>query len=261
MRYARGLGLIFTVLFGLGVISSHAEKAKELNVAVAADFAGTAKVLGREFSAKTGIPVKVTSDATGILAKKIKKGAEFDVFMAADTKHPEELINDGLAVGEPVVYALGILALYGKDKNLSKDGYVLLASGGFSSFAIADPEEAPYGRAAVEVLKNEKVYDTMEDRLVYGGNIAKTLELIDSGEAEAGLVSYPDLADDQKKRAWIIPQRVYRPIEQAAVVLKASSNVEASQNWIKFLETDRSRMTILSAGYGLTSAEEIGEKN
>ena len=124
-----------------------------VKLAVAADFAEVAELLGSDFTARTGITVSVTSDSSGALTSQIRSGAEFDVFLSADTGFPQQLIEEGLAVPEPVVYAIGTLALFSRDRDLSTDAISLLASGAFPRLAVADPEKAPYGRAAIQTLE------------------------------------------------------------------------------------------------------------
>jgi len=258
--------LTFAILLGLGsVIASADENAQEnvtqtetLNLAVAADFAPTAELLGKEFTTLTGIPVEITSDSSEALLQTIKKGSQFDVYMSANTNYPIDLEKGGYTNGNPVIYAIGTLALYAKAKELTHNGLDILVPGGFSKLAVANPKESPYGVAAVETLKKLGIYKDVEAQLVYGDDVVKTLQMVESGEIEAGLIAYADLSDEQKSKAWIVPGRMHDPIKQGQVALKGG-NAVASEKWIKFLETDTARNVMMSAGFGITNVEEVPE--
>ena len=256
--------LTFAILLGLGSIIAQADEsaqekaaqAEALNLAVASDFAPTAEQLGKEFTTLTGIPVKITSDSSEALLQLIKNGSQFDVYMSANTNYPIDLEKSGYTDGSPVIYALGSLALYAKGKELTHNGLDLLVPGGFTQLAVANPKEAPYGVAAIETLKKLGIYEQVQSQLVYGDNVLKTLQMVESGQVEAGLVSYGDLSDDQKSKAWIVPGRMHNPIKQAQVALKGG-NVAAAQKWIKFIESDTAKNVLISSGYGITNVEEI----
>jgi len=258
--------LTFTILLGLGAVFTSADEntqenvgqTETLNLAVAADFAPTAEQLGREFTTLTGIPIKIASDSSEALLQMIKKGSQFDVYMSANTNYPVILQKEGYADGNPVIYALGTLALYAKGKELTHSGLDLLVPGGFSKLAVANPKESPYGVAAKETLKKLGIYEQVQSQLVYGDNVVKTLQMVESGEVEAGLIAYADLNDEEKTKAWIVPSRMHNPIKQAQVALK-NGNAAASQKWIKFIETDTARNVLISSGYGITSVEEINQ--
>jgi len=258
--------LTLTILVGLSTVLTHADESAQkeapqvetLNIAVAADFAPTAEVLGKEFTTLTGIPVKITSDSSEALLQMIKKGAQFDVYMSANTNYPIDLEKSGYTEGSPVIYALGSLALYAKGKELTHNGLDLLVPGGFTQLAVANPKESPYGVAAVETLKKLGIYEQVQSQIVTTDNVAKALQMVESGQVEAGLISYGDLSDEQKSKAWIVPSRMHNPIKQAQVTLKGS-NLAAAGKWIKFTESDTAKNVLISSGYGVTNVEEVAE--
>jgi molybdate transport system substrate-binding protein len=258
------LVFILALIVGLGSFISHADETAQkeapqvetLNLAVAADFAPTAELLGKEFTTQSGMAVKITSDSSEALLQMIKKGEQFDVYMSANTNYPIDLEKGGYTSGSPVIYALGTLALYAKGKELTHSGLDLLQPGGFTKLAVANPKESPYGEAAVQTLTKLGIYKVVEAQLVYGDDVAKTLKMVESGEVEAGLITYADLSDEQQSKAWIVPTRMYDPIKQGQVALK-NGNAAASEKWINFLETDSARSVLISSGYGITSVEEI----
>jgi len=221
-----------------------------VKLAVAADFAEVALRLGSDFTARTGLMVDVTSDSSGALTSQIRSGAEFDVFLSANTGFPLQLIEEGLAVPKPVVYAIGTLALFSPDRDLSTDGESLLASGAFERLAIADPEKAPYGRAAIQTLESLGLIDLLEETFVFSENVGKTLELVETGSADAGFVAFPDLDDGNQARSWIVLAQM-QPIEQAAVVLSNAPDPDSADRWMDYLVSDPARLIIKDAGFRL----------
>ena len=212
----RTVFLLLTVFAIIG--GCHSKTGKSIKLAVAADFAETAERLGDDFTDRTGITVIVTSDSSGALVIQIQSGAVFDAFLSADTDFPRQLIMEGLAIPEPVLYAIGKLALYSLDLDLSTDGPALLAAGTFPRLAVADPEKAPYGRAAIQTLESLGLFDELEETLVFGENVGMTLKLVETGDADAGFVAFPDIESNQAG-AWVVPEDMHDPIEQEAVVL------------------------------------------
>ena len=251
--------IIFALILGLSTGAVNAQQdtspKKPLSVAVAASFSPVAEKLGKEFTAVTGIPVNFTTGSSQELLQQIKKGAQFDVYMSANTNYPLDLQKTGFTEGSPYLYALGTLALYAKGKEISHNGLDLLQPGGFTKLVIADPKNAPYGVAAVETLKKLEIYEQVKGQLVYADNALKAYEMVDSGQVEAGLISYGDLKEGQTSQAWIVPGRMHNPIKQAQVALKGSG--PNAENWIKFMETDTAKNILIFSGYGVTNIEEV----
>ena len=248
--------IAITLILGFSSVAADAQADPvPLNIAVASDFAPAAEQLGKEFTAITGTPVKFTSGSSQELLQEIKKGAQFDVYMSANTNYPLDLQKTGFTEGSPYLYALGTLALYAKGKEISHNGLDLLQPGGFTKLVIADPKQAPYGVAAVETLKKLQIYDQVKGQIVYADSVLKAYEMVDSGEVEAGLISYGDLKEGQTSQAWIVPGRMHKPIKQAQVALKGSG--PNAQKWIKFMETDTAKNILISSGFGVTNIEEV----
>ena len=179
------------------------------------------------------------------------RGAAFDVFLSADTQFPQELVDDGFAVPEPVVDAIGTLGLYSRDRDLSVDGEALLAAGAFASLAIADPTMAPYGMAAIQTLESLGLLDQLESTLVFGNNVAEALDLVETGASDAGFVAFPDLDADQMAGAWLVPADLHTPIDQAAVQLTAAPDPDAAAEWLSYLVSEAAGSIIEDAGYRL----------
>lgn len=240
------------------VADENAEKEvpQTLNVAVAADFAPVAEKLGKEFTYLSNIPVKFTSGSSEELLQKIKGGEQFDVFMSDNTDYPLDLEKSGQTEGSPKIYAVGSLALYVKGKELTHKGLDVLQPGGFTKLAIANPQDSGYGVAAIETLKKLEIYEQVQSQIVYADDVEKVLEMVETKEADAGLVAYGDLSDDQKSVAWIVPGRMHSKIMQSLVALKGG-NAVATQKWIKFVESDTAKNVLISSGFGVTNVEEV----
>ena len=222
-----------------------------VRLAVAADFTNTAQQLAEDFTASTGIHVIIISGASGDLAARIRSGKRFDVFLSANTKFPRQLVAEQLALPEPVVYALGTIALFGHDRDLSVEGETLLSSETFDRLAVADPNNAPYGLASIQTLEALSLYSRLKKNLVFAENIAKALELIETRKADAGFVALPDLDTKQAARAWVVPSRLHKPIKQAAAVLSQTQDQELAFRWMHYLTSDSARTIIHNAGYRL----------
>jgi molybdate transport system substrate-binding protein len=175
-----------------------------------------------------------------VLTTQILNGAPFDLFLSADRNFPTRLIDAGLAdTTAPVTYAKGTLVLWErKDSPLPPPSLELLRNPALKRLAIANPERAPYGRAAVAVLKSLHLYQALQPRLATAENIAQAAQFADSANADAGLISLTSALTPQltaSGRYFVIPRDLYPPIEQAAVVVKASSQRAAAHRLLDFL--------------------------
>lgn len=219
-----------------------------VNVAVAANFTAVAEDLADLFEAESGHDIVLSFGATGQLYTQISQAAPFGVFLAADTERPEKAIAEGLAIdGSFFVYAEGQLALYGPGRDLS-DGLAALKSD-FVKLAIADPEAAPYGKAAVETLTALGLMETLEAKLVQGENITQTLQFVESGNAELGFVAASQVLG--KADQWLVPAELHSPISQGAVLLRAGESNPAALAFLDFLRSDAAVSVIQKAGYSV----------
>lgn len=225
--------------------------ANEIRVAAAANVSTVIETLATHFEDATGRDVQVVLGSTGKLYAQIVNGAPFDIFLAADTRHPELLERDELAVpGSRFTYATGHLMLWSPH-----DGYVdpngdILESGSFRYLAIAHPRLAPYGRAARQVLEALDLWGRLEGRVVRGENIAQAFQFVESGNAELGFVALSQLTRagglSIRGSIWKVPGELYTPIEQQAVLLEDSP---AGRELIRFLQSDEARAIIRDHGY------------
>lgn len=238
------------ILFAAALLTTTALPAfaESVNVAVAANFTAVAEELAALFEAETGHDVQLSFGATGQLYTQITQAAPFGVFLAADTARPQLAITEGHGVdGSFFVYAEGRLVLYGPGRDLT-DGEAALDSD-FSHIAIADPQAAPYGKAAVETLTALGLYEAIEPKVVWGENISQTLQFVESGNAELGFVAASQVLgkDDQ----WLVPSGLHEPIAQGAVLLKEGENNPAAIAFLEFVKSDAAVAVIEAAGYSV----------
>jgi molybdate transport system substrate-binding protein len=232
-----------------GLLASSAVQAETVSVAVAANFTKVAEELAPIFQAETGHDVVYSFGATGQLYTQATQGAPFGVLLSADDVRPGQAVPDGIGVdGTVFTYAIGALALHSTSLDLS-DGKAVLEGGDFEKLAIADPETAPYGRAAVETLTALGLLDELSPRFVTGENISQTLQFIETGNAELGFVAASQVIG--KTGSWIVPAEYHEPIRQDAVLLRRGEANPAALAFIDFLKSDAARAVIEAAGYGV----------
>lgn len=225
--------------------------ADEIRVAVATNFVGAMNALVARFEATSGHTVLVSSGSTGGHYAQIKNGAPFEAFFAADTERPRLLESEGVTVpGSRFLYAVGRVALWSaRTHYVDADGKVL-ETGDFLHLAIANPELAPYGAAAREVLMARGVWDRIQPRLVTGQDIGQTYSFVQTGNAELGFVAWAQLKRPGARiegSYWLVSDTLHRPIEQEAVLLR---DVSAARALIEFVKGPEGREIIRSHGYG-----------
>ena len=161
--------------------------------------------------------------ASGQFYTQITQGAPFQVFLSADDGRPKKLVDDGLAVPESrFTYAIGKLVLWSKTPGLVK-GEETLEAATFAKLSICNPLAAPYGAAAIETMKSLKVLERLEPKLVEGATITQAFQFVETGNAELGFVALSQLTGQETGSRWLVPQELYAPIRQDAVVLKSGN--------------------------------------
>jgi molybdate transport system substrate-binding protein len=236
-------------LLSLAVGMPGLARSAETNVAVAANFTEPAKQIAQAFERKTGHKAILSFGATGQFYAQVTQGAPFQVFLSADQAAPRKLVGDGLAAGDTLfTYAIGRLVLFSKQADLVK-GEQTLKDGKFNKIAIANPTTAPYGSAAVEVMKKLGLHDGLAARIVQGNNINQTFQFVDTGNAELGFVALSQVVQLQGGSRWIVTQSLYTPIRQDAVVLKSGAANEAATAFAAFLKTPEAVAVIDKFGY------------
>jgi molybdate transport system substrate-binding protein len=234
------------IVLGLAILAGSVTALGQtpLRVAAAADLEPVLPPIVAEFEKTNGIRVEATYQASAALTTQIRNGAPFDLFLSADMGYPKRLISDGLAdaagsadSSTPINYANGTLVLWArKDSSLPSPSIELLRSPALRRLAVANPDRAPYGRAAVAALSNLNLYNSVRARLVTAENIAQAAQFVDSGNADAGLISLTSALTPRLSssgRYFVIPRDLYPPIQQGAVIVsKTTERVEAH----KFLD-------------------------
>jgi molybdate transport system substrate-binding protein len=222
----------------------------DIRVAVASNFADTLRAVAERFGVVSGHSVTLSPGSTGKHYAQIKNGAPFDLFFAADRRRPELLEQGGLArKGSRFTYALGKVVLWSSDPGLVDPEGRVLQSERFRHLAIANPRLAPYGKAAQEVLQARRVWNRLRPRLVRGENISQTYLFVRSRNAELGFVAYSQLVrGDQPIEGswWDVPQTLYTPIEQQAVLLKEG---EVARAFLVFVQSAEAKDLIRTHGY------------
>ena len=213
--------------------------AEEIRVAAASNFAGAMKSLVEVFEANSDHTVTLSFGSTGKHYAQIKNGAPFDAFFAADVRRPQLLEQEGLALpGSRFTYAVGKLVLWSPSSGYVDAGGRVLEQVEFRYLAIANPKLAPYGKAAAEFLQARGLWERLDGHLVRGENISQAFQFVQSGNAELGLVAYSQLhrPDQPVGSYWEVPQAMYTPIEQQAVLLRDSAAVRAFQQFVRSAE-------------------------
>lgn len=237
---------IIACLLGLTLVSY--VLADEVYVACAANFIQPAQQIAKVFEQKTGHTVLISSGSTGKFYTQIKKGAPFDVFLAADSKTPKKLEKEQETVlGSRFTYAKGKLVLFSLTE---KDPLACLQGKNFSHLAIASPQLAPYGQAAKETLTHLGLWKEIQEQLVIGENIAQAFQFVDSKNAPLGFVALSQTRENASKGfAWLVPNDYYNPIFQDAVLLKKGENNQAAKLWMTFLKDQEALSIIRNFGY------------
>lgn len=229
--------------------------AAEAQVAVAANFAEPIKAIAAVLEKTTGHTLKITVGATGRLFAQIKNGAPFDVLLSADTRAPEQLEADGLAQpGSRFTYASGKLVLWSADTARVDAQGAVLKTGGFRKLAIANPKTAPYGAASIEVIDKLGLSAALSPKLVQGESIGQTYNFAFTGNAEVAFVAMSQVLDGGRLKSgsmWVVPQHLYTPIRQDAVMLKSGANNEAAKALMTLLQSPNIKTLIRSYGYDI----------
>jgi molybdate transport system substrate-binding protein len=231
---------------------------RSVTVAVAANVKPAFEEIAARFQkAHPGVQVKATYGASGNFFAQIANGAPFDLFLSADAEFPAKVVEKGLADGKAFTYAYGKLVVWvPRASKLDLEGKELaaLADPSVQKIAIANPEGAPYGRAAKTALEKAGLYERLRDRIVMGQNVSQTAQFVQSGNAQAGflplsLAKTPPLSDEG--RAWVVPASSYERIEQAGVVIKGAKEAALAHELAAFFTGDGAKDALERYGYDL----------
>lgn len=250
------LTTIFRPIIALALLLlSQTSWAATVLVAVASNFTKPMTEIAAEFEKATGHSAKLSFGASGKFVSQLENGAPFEVLLSADEKGPQKLEQAGLAVpGTHFTYALGKLVLWSATPGYVDDQGKILTTGGFKHLALADPKLAPYGAAAVEVLKGLNLQNKLQPLLVLGENISQAHQFVSTGNAELGFVALSQVIENGKiatGSGWIIPADRHVPILQDAVLLSKGAENPAAPALLDYLKSAPALAIIKKYGYGL----------
>ena len=223
-----------------------------LTVAAAADLTAAFGEVGDAFAAKTGVHPTFTFGSTGLLAKQLEQGAPFDAFAAANESYVDETVASGACDGATkTAYARGRLVVWWRNGASTAPPTALrdLADARFVHVAIANPEHAPYGRAAEQALSAAGVLDAVRSKLVFGENVRQALQSAETGNADVAIVAL-SLAIGNKKGAYLaVDQATHEPIDQAMVVCRHGHGPQLGKDFTDFVASKAGRAVMQRYGF------------
>jgi len=234
----------------------------QLNIAAASDLKFALTELASTYEKQSGVHLNLTFGSSGNFFAQIQNGAPFDIFFSADSDYPRKLNEAGLVLPNSAdSYAVGKLVLWTPaDSKLdpANTGWQCLLAPSVQKIAIANPDHAPYGRAALEALKHSGLYENVKDKLVFGENISQAAQFVQSGNAQVGILaasitSSPAFASG---RSWKIPQDQYTPLLQSYVVPKNSAHKDAALAFLAYVKSLAAQAVFEK--YGFAKPESLG---
>jgi molybdate transport system substrate-binding protein len=242
------------LLFALTGTYSRAQR-KEISVAAAADLKFAMTDLAAAYEKQSGVKLTLTFGSSGNFFAQIQNGAPFELFFSADSDYPRKLEQAGLTVpGSIFQYAVGRIVLWAPadaKADPQRLGWRSLLDPAVQKIAVANPDHAPYGRAAIEALKKSGYYDQVKTKLVFGENISQAAQFVQSGNAQIGIIA-KSLAVSSAfaaGRSWTIPQQQYTPLAQSAVALKNFANKDAALAFLAYLKTPPAQSILEKYGF------------
>jgi len=245
---------LFIVILAVFTACKTTEEHKTITIATAANMQFAMQELADAFTQKTGTSCDLVISSSGKLTAQIKEGAPYDIFVAANMKYPQEVYAAGRAKTKPKVYAYGKLVLWSLNENIRVD-LETLESEAIQHIALANPKTAPYGTAAVSALMQLKVYDRIENKLVFGESISQTNQFILSGAAELGFtaMSVVKAPSMQSRGVWIsVADSLYDPIEQGVVLIEhATTTKPEAAAFYEYLFSEEAQKILQDFGYSI----------
>ncbi len=236
--------------------------AQSITVAAAADLQFAMQDVAAQFQKETGKEVKMIYGSSGSFFQQLENGAPFDMFFSANLDYPKKLESAGLTEpGSYYEYAKGKIVVWVlKDSTLDvSSGIHSLLNPSIKKIAVANPQHAPYGQAAVAAMQKEGIYDEVKDKFVLGENISQTASFVTSGSADVGVVALslalsPNMKD--KGRYFEVPAGDYPAIQQACVILGSSKNKDTAKQFLSFIKTAAAADTLKRYGFDVQSAQQ-----
>ncbi len=266
----RALALLCAAVIGLAACGSNTDGAGAgpddttdgtpagiVRVAAASDLQFALEEIVTGFEADTGIEAKTTYGSSGVFYQQLRNGAPFDLYLSADMQYPEKLVDEGLAESSDLFeYAVGRLVVWAPNGSPvdPAEGVAAMAAPEVRKAAIANPEHAPYGVAAVAALQAAGVHDAIADRLVLGENVAQAAEFLQSGNADVGIIALslalsPAMAATGEFAE--VPLETFPTMRQGGVVVGSASNPSAAGALRDYLLSEPGRETLARFGFSL----------
>lgn len=243
--------ILLLLLFSMQYACQNSNE-QNLNIATAANMQFVMQELTEVFTQDTGIKCDIIVSSSGKLTAQILEGAPYDVFVSANIKYPNKLFEQGFTASKPKIYAFGKLVIWTMNTQLVPE-FKSFEKKHIKHIAMANPKTAPYGMAALEVLKNKGIYNKISKKLVFGESISQTNQFIISYAAEIGITSKSIVLSEKldEKGLWKeVDQSLYTPIKQGVVVIKNENNhLEKAQGFVDFLFSDKGKEILNKFGY------------
>lgn len=256
---------ILTIIFVISCLPWTLQaQGQEIRVAAAADLKFAMSDLCARYEKQHGVKINVSYGSSGNFFAQIQSGAPFDLFFSADIDYPRKLQAAGWTEPRTLYeYAVGRIVIWmpaDARADVSQSQFAVLLDPSVQKIAIANPEHAPYGKAAVAALQNAKIYDRVKEKLVYGENISQAAQFVQSGNAQAGIIALslaesPNMAGGKQ---WEIPEEMHSPIEQAAVLLKTAKDKDAAKAFLEFVKSDAGKSTLAKYGFAFPIGKAVG---
>ncbi|MFC3114729.1 molybdate ABC transporter substrate-binding protein [Cellvibrio fontiphilus] len=243
------------LLLALLLIWAPLVQAEKITIAAAADLKFAMDELVATFKQQHATDeVEVIYGSSGKFYTQIQQGAPFDLYFSADIDYPRQLANLGLAGSAVTPHALGRLVLWSATRDASQMTLADLTDPAIKRIAIANPRVAPYGKRAVEALKQSGLWDKLEPKLVYGENIAQTAQFVQTGNAQIGIIALalaisPELAS--KGGYWLVPAELHAPLEQGFIITKRAENNGLASKFATYIESKAARAVMTRYGFAL----------
>lgn len=245
------------LLLIIGVFVTRGFAGDQLTIAAAADLNYALNELANRFEIASGNKLTLSFGASGNLYSQIQSGAPFDLFFSADEDYPKRLADAGVADASSLsIYSLGHLVLWlpsSSPIDPQKLQMESLTQPAITRIAIANPQHAPYGRAAMAALEHYGLKDKVSGKLVFGENVSQAAQFVQSGNAQAGLIALSlakSPAMESAGRFWVVPSDAYPELKQAAVIVSGSKHKKAAQEFLDFVLSPEGAATLQK--YGLT---------
>lgn len=237
------------------VATAHAEK---ITIAAAADLKFAMDEIVAIFGkARPDDQVEVIYGSSGKFHTQIQQGAPYDLYFSADISFPRTLARAGFAASEVKPYALGRIVLWSATLDASTMTLASLVDPDIARIAVANPKHAPYGRRAVEALKRAGVYGKVEPKLVYGENIAHTVQYVQTGTVQVGIIALslalnPELA--RRGGYWLIPDTLHEPLEQGYIITRRAQGNALAQRFADYMGSKSAGAVLFRYGFVIPGA-------